>query len=180
LIFIVIIIILLAVVVGKIRGGRFEGLADLQIQGLPWIFLALGMRLATAFLAAKGIELTLLQIVAYCLFAYVLWRNLKLPGMKLFALGVVLNFLVIFINGGMMPVSAQAIAAAGLPEPAGTHMLLTAETKLWFLADIIPLPVPFLARVISIGDILIYVGIFYFIQKKMLPRQKQRKTLHFR
>jgi len=67
-----------------------------------------------------------------------------------------------------------------LPEPAGTHMLLTAETKLWFLADIIPLPVPFLARVISIGDILIYVGIFYFIQKKMLPRQKQRKTLHFR
>lgn len=175
MIFIVLIIVILSGLVGKIRGGSFERLADLQIRGISWAFMALGLRLASAFLAAKGIEIIFLQIIAYCLFAYVLWSNLNLPGMKLFALGTLLNFVVIIANGGMMPVSAQAIALAGLPEPAGTHMLLTAETKLWFLADIIPLPVPFLARVISIGDILIYVGIFYFMQKKMLPAPKERK-----
>ncbi|MCR3923413.1 MAG: DUF5317 domain-containing protein [Firmicutes bacterium] len=164
--------VFLSVVVAKLRGGKFDRLHDLGIKGLPWVWAALLLRALVGILARRSIDVPWLQIVAYLIFFYALIQNMSLPGLKLFIGGSALNFLAIAFNGGAMPVSPVAIAFAGLQQgdPMGTHCLLTPATRLWFLADVIPLRSPYfpLPQVISIGDIFIVVGIFYFIQRKML------------
>lgn len=71
-----------------------------------------------------------------------------------------------------MPVSERAAILSGqaayVGELAGSeslrHTLLGPHTRLGFLADIIPLPSCYpLARVLSIGDLLIFLGILVFI-----------------
>jgi hypothetical protein len=158
----------LAVIVGLLRGGRLDRLEHLGIKGLAFVWLALGMRVAAGVLAVRGFSFgPWFQIGAYLMFLYIVGLNLSLPGMKTFGLGSLLNFAAIVLNGGTMPVSADAIAAAGiLREPVGTHSLLSTETKLWFLADVIPVRWP--PQVLSVGDLLIVVGIFMFIQYRML------------
>jgi hypothetical protein len=167
--------VVLAVIVGRLRGGSPAGLANHGIKGLALVWVALALRLAIDLLAKWDIELAWLQFPAYILFFCVLGLNLAQPGIKTFTCGTALNFLAIAANGGAMPVSAGAIELAGLAgTPAGTHVLLSENTKLWFLTDVIPLHLPFLplGQVISIGDILITCGIFIFIQHKMLSGEK--------
>jgi hypothetical protein len=163
--------VFLGVIVGLLRGGKLERLGELGLKALPVVWLALALRLSVGILARQGfIYAAWVQVVAYLLFFGAVGMNLSVGGMKLFGLGSLLNFIVIVMNGGAMPVSPQAMAVAGLSgQPAGTHMLMTAETPLWFLADIIPVWMP-LPNVISVGDILIVVGIFIFIQRRMLFR----------
>ncbi|HEX21032.1 MAG TPA: hypothetical protein ENH19_00075 [Actinobacteria bacterium] len=121
-------------------------------------------------------------IISYVLLLWALawnWRGPKLTGNFinwgiLTALaGVFLNFLVISINGGM-PVSAQAARIAGYRGDFvslkrvydGIHLLMSANSRLIFLADILPQPF----GVASIGDLLLALGVFIFIQNKMLYR----------
>jgi hypothetical protein len=163
--------IVLAVIIALLRGARLEGLYRLEIKALPLICLAFFLRVLVRVLAVKGIDWPWLQVAAYLLLFYALMQNLRQPGLKLFCVGSCLNFLVIALNGGTMPVSAAAMAFVGLEgELGGTHNLLTAATRLPFLADVIPLRPPYFpfSQVISVGDIFIVAGIFYFIQRKML------------
>lgn len=160
----------LAVVVALLRGGKLSRLENLGLKGLPFVWLALGMRMAAGILAVRGFSFgPWLQIGAYFIFFYIVGLNIILPGMKVFGLGSLLNFIVIFLNGGTMPVSPQAIAVVGLSEPRGTHSLLGAETRLWFLADVIPVKWP--PQVLSVGDIFIVAGIFMLIQHYMLTEK---------
>ena len=164
----------LGIVVALLRGGKIDRLGDLGIKGLPLVWVALLLRTMIGVLGSRGFNLPWFQVIAYLLFFYVLALNLAWPGLKLFSLGSLLNFLVIAANGGAMPVSPQAIAFARLSgDPSGKHTLLTEASRLWFLADIIPLRPPYfpVAQIISVGDILIVAGIFIYIQHKMLQSQ---------
>ena len=166
--------VVLAVLIGWLRGGKITRLADLKLRGLVWVAAAALIRVAVDWLAGRGYHLPWLTIVAYCLLLYALYLNFRLPGIKLFTAGTFLNFLVIAANGGSMPVSAAAMKEAGVSgTPAGTHILLSETARLPFLADIIPLRPPYfpLHQVISIGDILVICGIFLFIQHKMLREE---------
>lgn len=158
----------LAIIVGLLRGGRLDRLEHLGIRGLAFVWLALGMRAAAGVLAVRGFSFgPWFQVGAYLVFLYIVWLNLSLQGMKIFGLGSFLNFVVIASNGGTMPVSGGAIASTGiLKDPVGTHSLLSTETRFWFLSDVIPLKWP--PQVLSVGDLLIVVGIFMFIQYRML------------
>ena len=164
--------VILAVIVALVRGGKLERLADLSIKGLPFVWVALGMRIAVGFLESRGfVHAPWLQVLAYVLFLSIVWLNVVLPGMNLFGLGSLLNFIVIVVNGGTMPVSAEAIASAIVTTvPTGTHSLLTSSTRLWFLADIIPVNFSFMksGMVLSFGDLFIVLGVFIFIQYQML------------
>ena len=166
--------VILAVIVALVRGGKLERLADLELKGLPFVWVALGMRIAVGFLESRGFGYaSWLQVLAYVLFLSVVWLNLSLPGMNLFGLGSMLNFVVIVANGGTMPVSAEAIASAIVTTvPTGTHSLLTSSTRLWFLADIIPVNYPLMqgGMVLSFGDLFIVLGVFILIQQRMLQR----------
>jgi len=87
------------------------------------------------------------------------------------------------LNGGRMPV---AVEAAAVLDPSyiealkqglyGKHTLLNESTKLGFLGDIIPLSPPYpRTQVISIGDVIMNIGIFLFIQHLMVGGKKEDK-----
>lgn len=164
--------VILAVVVGLLRGGKLENLSELGLKGLLWVWVALAMRGAVFLLDGRFANAAWLQTAAYVLFLYIIWLNVSQPGIKIFGFGSLLNFLVIAVNGGTMPVSPEAIAAVGMTgrPPSGTHSLMTDSTRLGLLADIIPIRSFYFlpAMAISIGDIIIVMGIFLFIQHRML------------
>jgi len=161
--------IILAVAVALLRGGKLARLSDLGLKFLPLVWLVLLMRSLVAVLEGRGLPWApWLQVAAYLILLGVLWLNLAAPGMKLFGLGSFLNFLAIAANGGAMPVSRSALDLLNMNiTPSGTHTLLTAESRLPFLTDIIPLWMPY-PQVISVGDIVLVAGMFLFIQQKML------------
>ena len=93
------------------------------------------------------------------------------------ALGYIFNLLPISVNG-KMPVSLNALIITSDIEKINlikngfslSHKVFE-DPKLFFLSDIIPIPKPYIyARVISIGDILISIGLF--IGLFLLSRRK--------
>lgn len=170
-----------SIIIGLLRGGRLERLGELGIRRFNLIWGVILLRVAAGMLdAVYGMAFApVLQVAAYFLLLYLVYINLDRPGLGFFGLGSLLNLVVIAANGGKMPVSAEAMARAGVKDiPLGTHMYLDAGTRLPFLADVIPVswhkPNPV---VISVGDILITVGIFIFIQHVMLGGKGRRLVL---
>jgi len=139
----------------------------------PWLFIAAALVEVGAALAVLRDLLPgeaagpLAQAVAYALLLVGFVLNLRRPGMALAALGGVLNALVVFANGGHMPVFPEALARAGLEEHqellrhAGdaTHLLVEGRARLGFLGDWIALP----GVVLSPGDLLIVAGVFLLV-----------------
>jgi hypothetical protein len=166
--------IVLAIVVALVRGGQLRRMENLGLQGGSLVFAAIMLRFTAGILSSRGVPFgSWLQVAAYITLIYALWLNFHFPGIKLFNAGCFLNFLVIAANGGYMPVDAAAMARAGITNtPVGTHSLLVEQSRLWFLADIIPVafPYPQMAQVISVGDLLIAAGLFLFIQHRMLDK----------
>jgi hypothetical protein len=99
-------------------------------------------------------------------------RNWRLWGVRLMALGFLLNLLAISSNGGLMPVSPEDVADVNMLDrienvqlgeavPGSKGILMApGEARLWFLSDIIVFPPrgP-LARVVSVGDLLVLGGV---------------------
>lgn len=104
--------------------------------------------------------------------------NRTLPGMVPLGVGVLLNALAIWINGGQMPASLWALQTAGLP-PSGNaaaswqsynSILMDESTRLWLLCDIFALPKSWpMANIFSIGDVLISLGGVIFVQRTLVP-----------
>ena len=89
------------------------------------------------------------------------WRNLRVPGLALVALGAISNLAAIVANDGVMPTTPEALAAAGLdPLDGFSNSAVLEDPALAPLTDIFALPpwLPF-ANVFSIGDVLIALGI---------------------
>ncbi|SEM66456.1 hypothetical protein SAMN05192533_104276 [Mesobacillus persicus] len=172
--------IILSFIVGLFRKGNLSGLSNLKLKW-GWVFpLLLLLQIGIYFLQNKyeviGNFSGYIFILVYILGLLFLYINRNYPGFSIIFIGVFLNFLVMAINGGRMPVS---IEAATVLDPSytealkhglyGKHMLLTETTKLGFLGDIIPLSPPYpRTQVISIGDVIMNIGIFLFIQHLMI------------
>ncbi|MHB8104136.1 MAG: DUF5317 domain-containing protein [Dehalococcoidales bacterium] len=108
------------------------------------------------------------MILSYILLLFVLLNNIHIRGIWSIIFGTFLNFVAIMTNGGFMPVSPTARYLAGkalLEMPthgivlngSGGIILPISQSKLWLLTDI--LPISFVHVVLSIGDILIGIGV---------------------
>jgi hypothetical protein len=186
--------IVIGLIVGFIRAGLFNGLLALtkiQIRGglifpilLVLQFCIYYLQTDTGFLASIS---GYLFMVFYVVGMFVLWINRNEKGFWFIIVGVFLNFLVMLVNGGKMPVSLEAVTSALDPVYAqmlqsGTviskHILLTDSTHLSLLGDIIPLSPPYpRSQVISIGDIIMNFGIFIYLQKVMLAQKAESSLL---
>jgi hypothetical protein len=175
--------LVISLVVGLFRGGRLKGIAQIPIKNTELIFLSFVIRYLPLILHGSLLNWAirfnwLVVTISYILLLYALTTNLHIKAIGLVALGVILNYLVIFANGWKMPVSLWAVEITrleGLKELLFDsnylyHKALDSTTKLRFLADVIPMPPPYpKPRIFSIGDFVMSLGLFFVIQKYMKP-----------
>jgi MFS transporter, DHA3 family, macrolide efflux protein len=180
--------ILLGLLLGLVLGGKIERLADIRLQYLPLLFVAVIIRFGTEALLGMGVGFVdVLRVplfgLSYALLLFTLWHNRSYPGLALAFVGIALNGLVIMVNGGRMPVWMDAYAFAGLTGPLNSvlHIPLYEVNAEFFLrlgplADVIPLPIPPLQNVASIGDLFLSAGLGFFLFATLLrsPAQAQR------
>ncbi|HEY3334505.1 MAG TPA: MFS transporter [Candidatus Limnocylindrales bacterium] len=167
--------IALGLVLGLVLGGKLERLADIRLQFLPLLFLAVIIRFGTEALLGFGVGIvdTLrmpLLAASYGLLLFTLWHNRTYPGLALAFVGIASNGLVILVNGGRMPVWMDAYRMSGLTGDLGSVLHIPLETvnvefflRLGPLSDVIPLPLPPVQNVASIGDLFLTAGLAFFL-----------------
>ncbi|UWV47776.1 DUF5317 domain-containing protein [Acetivibrio thermocellus] len=144
-----------------------------------WLaIVAFVLQTVTRILGIRGVESAvkfsfLIQAVVFVLLLFCFWFNREYIGLWFVGLGASLNALVMLVNGGRMPVSLEAMQKAGIKEVTemimsgadNKHAVISSTTKLKFLADIIHLP-GFIGQgmgVVSIGDLVVALGLFVFV-----------------
>jgi hypothetical protein len=189
---ILVVAIMLSMLAAWLRGGRLSTLGSLSLR---WGALAVaGFVVQTAFIYQKPLHKVIgrwgwqeaVFMGSYLLVLATIWANCSVKGIKIVGLGLLLNFLVMTVNGGWMPVTPEAITAVGYTHLApslasGTRVysskdviLLREETRLWYLSDVLVLPRPFpVPSVCSVGDAVVALGVFVLIQDGML-RYRER------
>jgi len=153
--------IVAGVLIGLLRGGRFDNLGEASFRLWPLLILGVVVQGAASFTAEGAVALILLSYGLLLLFTLV---NLQHAGMGVVFVGIAMNLVVIGANGGM-PVRADAIVAAGIVEHeqvpsldfGAKRHLETPDDRLTFLGDIIPVPVA--EEVLSFGDLAMSVGV---------------------
>lgn len=112
--------------------------------------------------------------------------NYREPLLWLLGVGFFLNFIVVILNGGLMPISPETVRQLIPNAPAGSweigsrlgtgkDIVLTIQaTRLWFLSDrfLLPPGLPFHVA-FSLGDIFIAIGGFWLLWSMGGP-QKSR------
>jgi MFS family permease len=173
--------ITVGLLLGLLLGGRLERLADIRLRFLPLLFVAVIVRFGTEAALGYGVGFVdafrlPLFALAYGLLLFTLWHNRGYPGLALAFIGILSNAIVIIWNGGRMPVWDPAYLAAGFQLPISTvlHVELTPGSAPDFflhlgpLADVIPIPVPFLYNVASVGDLFLTAGLGFFLFATLL------------
>ncbi|HKZ90896.1 MAG TPA: MFS transporter [Candidatus Limnocylindrales bacterium] len=167
----------LGIVGGLLAGGRLTNLLSVRLRYGALILLALFLRIATQWLIDQGVDLVdQLRVplfgLSFGLLMASLWLNRSQPGLLLALIGIGFNGLALIANGGYMPVYGPAVHVVGLTEAdlsATFHVLLPDELGLDFLlsagpfGDILPLAIPFLTNVVSLGDVLLAAGVAWFL-----------------
>jgi len=178
-------IIIISIIIGLLRNGKLSSLSQISLKKIELIVLACLIQGGLIFLGSKKVKFVLdyssyMIIFSYIVLLLAVWYNNKLKGIKIIALGIIFNFIVIVANGGHMPVLLSSLYKAGLDDfvlvlKEGTyitHTLISENTLCAFLGDVIPLPPPFPdPSVVSVGDFLMFYGVFSLIQNAMLKKQ---------
>jgi len=172
---------LAGVLLGYLLGGRISNLASLRLRWLWLVLLGLLLQVLIFPLFSERPLLPYanvpLHYLSYGLVLVFLVANLRVRPLLALGVGALLNVCVIAANGGRMPASATALAAAGYVNVAeklvagsthGNVLLLGENTRLNVLGDWLyfPAAVPF-ATAFSIGDVLIMIGIAWLIVRGM-------------
>lgn len=143
------------------------------------ILVGLGLQTTAAF---SPLEFRpWLVIASYLLLLGAIAYNLDRQCLRIIFVGLLLNITVIALNGGKMPVSLPLAESLGYDTTALVsghdfkRIVMTNTTGFNFLGDIIYIPVP-IARVVSLGDILIALGAFLMVQDFMAKPLMFRTT----
>ena len=168
--------VLLGLLLGLIAGGKLDNLTYIRLRWLPVLLVAAVTRFGldgalSAGAVPDGLRLWLV-IVAYVLLTAMLVANRSLPGLAAAAIGTAANGIAMVANGGWMPVWQPSLAAAGLDSTtihSNFHRMLVGPVDGSFFAhggplvDVIPIPVPFIQSVSSIGDVMLGAGLAFFV-----------------
>jgi MFS family permease len=169
--------IALGLVLGLVAGGQITNLAYVRLRRLGLLVVAVLLRFGTEYLLNAGfgpVEALRLPLLAasFGLLLVALWANRGYPGMSLAFIGILSNGLVIVVNGGYMPIWETSLALAGLtPADVTTalHYVLPSALDANFLlhlgplGDVIPVPLPIIRNVASIGDLFVTLGLAFFL-----------------
>lgn len=177
--------IILSTIIGKINKGKIKNIERLYIKGWYFIVLSFIINIASLLIITKTQgsladslkeNFYIIHISIYLLLIIGLSFNFKELGLSIATIGTFFNFLPLLFNNGKMPVSPNGLISSKLygqlflleRNQILTHSLLDNNTKIKVLCDIIPLSAPYpFPKIISIGDILISLGVFILIYTYM-------------
>jgi len=169
--------VVLGLIVGLLAGGSLENLVAVRLRWIGLLFVAAGIRFGTEFGLVQHVGLAEtfrfpLFVLAYGLLLVALYRNRSQPGVAMAFVGILSNAIAIVANGGYMPIWEPSLTAAGFGPADVTsalHVLVAAPLNgnflehAGFLGDIIPIPLPILNNVASIGDVFLSLGLAFFL-----------------
>jgi len=177
--------ILSSLIVAWHRKLDFKRVLDIEFKGWYLFGAAALIQFASTIIVEKSpgklarfIEdnYMIIHSLSYLLIFIGMIANRKYKSMHYILAGTMLNYMVIALNGGKMPVKEFLSLGPAIRVDLG-HSLMTQSTRLYILADIIPIPRPYpLPKIISIGDIFIMAGAFLFIQEIMSVKSKTVKS----
>ena len=182
--------IALGLVLGLLGGGSIANLSSVRLRWVAVLLFAVILRFATEWLLIHGnavVEALRLPLflLAFILLLVALWANRTQPGMRLAFVGILSNAIAIAANGGHMPIWQPSLQAAGFTiadiSPS-FHTLLGTDLNADFLrhagplADILPIPLPFIRNVASIGDVFLTAGLAFFLFATVLRSQEDEEN----
>lgn len=133
-------------------------------------------------LGSDDLPRRILIVLSYLLAAPFIAFNIRRPGIAIMGVGLVLNFLAIITNGGLMPITPDTLSNAGytteaslgewvpgtkdvLLEREDTHLAALSD---WIVWDDLPT-----ARAFSIGDVIIVTGLALTLVELLMPRWRR-------
>ncbi|HZJ48138.1 MAG TPA: DUF5317 domain-containing protein [Acidimicrobiia bacterium] len=159
-------VLVIAVAVGLARGGKLSNLTEIGVRSWWLLFIGFGLQIGAVFLPRSEHDLVVgLILAAYAPLLLFVWLNRQMAGLWVAGIGILMNFTVIAVNGGM-PVMLEAVKLAGGSVDmvlGAKHVALTETTQLAFLSDVIPLP----KNVISLGDVFLAIGVGVFLEDQI-------------
>ncbi|HJU81669.1 MAG TPA: DUF5317 domain-containing protein [Acidimicrobiia bacterium] len=162
-------VLFLSMAIAILRGGRLSNLGDIHLR-LWWLLpLGFALQIAARYAPSSGLGVTLI-LLSYLPLIILVLLNKERPGLWLAGFGVLMNFSVIALNGGMPVLSEAAEVASGFapgdPVIAESykHVVLNRDSLLPFLADVIPIRVLNIGQVLSLGDVFLAFGLGRFIE----------------
>lgn len=171
--------LVVAIVIGLLLKGDIRKLDASNLKGIYLAFFAFLIEFVLFTLIRKkviekSIVTYIFYLIQYILILSFVFVNRRDYAILVIGIGIFLNALAIFLNGGAMPVSANAMVKAGMApsldlvketmaSSEGLYQVATQKTIFAFLGDCIALG----KYVISIGDIFIALGLMGYVIKEM-------------
>jgi Family of unknown function (DUF5317) len=180
------IVIFFALALAMLRGGRLINLGDIELRSWWLLVLAFGLQAGTGWIPDDSQALGHTMILgSFALLMLLVVFNRSKPGMWIAGIGVLMNFTVIAINGGMPVLAGAAEVASGFtvtaPDFTGSFKwtILDETSRLTFFADVIPLRIAGIGEVVSVGDIFLALGLGVFLESELRrPRRYFKHGAH--
>lgn len=175
--------ILIGLIVSFIMGGSFQGFLTISLRYSWLIPVSFLIQFLSIYIFPNQLLIAvIISNIGLMLFCVL---NFKHSGFKYMLIGIVLNQVVMVMNGGRMPVdinAAKILSPQDVPAliagEYGKHVALSEHTYLNFLGDIFFLQYPYPRPIIiSIGDIIFSIGVILFIYTVMVKSKKSSKEV---
>lgn len=180
--------ILVGLILNALRGEKTTLSGIAQMRGL-WLPI-LGALLDGLFSYAPSVAIrapVLLTVASYsCVFIFLLLNRRYLFASVLMAAGSLSNFCVIAANRFRMPISPAALVMyPGMTPEAvyakrANYFIATNGAKLYPLGDIIPVPLYGWGGFVSVGDLVLGVGLTLFIVCFLIQKRPAYKAKHYK
>jgi hypothetical protein len=168
--------LLLGLLIGLIRNGKISNISSVYFRGTAFLIAGLVLQIIPILLGYfdlfKGSYAFISFLGVVCMMVC-LARNFDKKGIAVIFAGASLNFIAMLMNSFTMPVDFNALDFVGLKSLASTiadgsvvNMTSVENAKglVKVLSKFIPIPPPYpLAKVVSIGDIVMSIGFLWFM-----------------
>lgn len=175
--------LIIAVLIGYVLKGSIKNIDAAKIKGLYFVIAAFILEfimikmLKSKYLTIGAITY-ILDLIMYGLLLSFVYLNKNSKCIIVLGIGILLNAVVIFSNGGTMPVDIEAVRTLGFTgnvSSQGLYSEVNAETRFAFLGDIFLVKYP-KPGVASLGDFIEVIGMALYIITEM--KNKKSKIIY--
>ena len=157
---------------------------DLRLGGGAFFALLLQI---IAFNAPLGDDVPrrVFLLLSYIVLIGFVTLNLRRIGISIIGIGLLMNFIVISANGGLMPVTPETLARGDFPDDvtvgqwvSGSKDVLLErdDVRLWALGDRYVFDSGPVTLAYSVGDAFILAGLFVFVAEMVSPRISRKQA----